>query len=184
MMLTFSDFSQLKLGFCQHIQFSAEAPSWIRKYSLLKTSLILQFWETLLWERSPVFPLLAASDTSFLLPIFGSVVFFGSTKRPTRLLFFYYLFGCSRSSYVRYEESGAVARRIFSCSMQNILVSALEFLVEACGNCSLTRDQTWVPRIVRVESKPLDHQGSLLNPVCRRHFSFSLQLPSYPYDID
>ena len=73
--------------------------------------------------------------------------------------------------------------RIFSCSKQNLLVSALKLLVEACGICSSTRGQTWVPRIVRVESKPLDYQGSTSNPVCRQHFSSSLQLPSYPYDI-
>ena len=86
-MLTFSDpqgFNQLKLRFCP-------PPKPLHEYACnpkVKTSPILLFGETLLWERSPVFSLLAAGNKSFLLPIFGLVVSFGSalTKRRIQYL--------------------------------------------------------------------------------------------------
>ena len=54
----------------------------------LQTTPILLFRETLFWERSLVFSLLAASNKSFLLLLFGLVESFGSTptKRQTRFL--------------------------------------------------------------------------------------------------
>ena len=66
-MLTFSDlldFNQLQLGLCQQPK---------------------PLHETLLWERSLVFSLLAASNTFFLLLLFGLLVSFGLT--PTKRQF-------------------------------------------------------------------------------------------------
>ena len=85
--MIFSDpqsFNQLKLGLCL-------LPRPFHDYAytlLLKTSPILLFGETLLWETFPMFSLLAARNKSFLLPIFDSVVSFGSipTKRQTQFL--------------------------------------------------------------------------------------------------
>ena len=48
----------------------------------LKTSPVLLFGETLLWESSEVLSLLVGSNKSFLVPTFGLVVPFGSA--PTR----------------------------------------------------------------------------------------------------
>ena len=48
----------------------------------LKNSPILLFEETLLWERFPVFSLLAESNKSFLLPFFGLT----PTKRQAQFL--------------------------------------------------------------------------------------------------
>ena len=42
--------------------------------------------ETLLWERAPVFSLLALSNKSFLLPLLGLVVSFGSMSTKGRLV--------------------------------------------------------------------------------------------------
>ena len=43
--------------------------------------------ETLLWRRSPVFPLLAAGNKSFLLRIFGLAVSFDSTRTTRQNVF-------------------------------------------------------------------------------------------------
>ena len=92
--LTFIDpcaFSQLKLGLCwPNSQFCAEFPSaegvnmniWTCALSLKLPQLL--FLETLFWERSTVFPLLAVSNLSFLLLLFGLSVPFGPTPRWTQ----------------------------------------------------------------------------------------------------
>ena len=56
--------------------------------NMLKTSPVLQFWETVLWERSPGFSLLAASNKSFLLSLFDFVASFGSTPTKRQTQFF------------------------------------------------------------------------------------------------
>ena len=177
MILTFSDLSHLKLGLCQHL-FS----------SLLKP----------LHENASTLRLKLPSFCSSRRRYFGK-----DTQRPPDLLqvinpsfsqslarLYFLVQPRGQPSFCFFNICLAVAVLVMWGTRElqlwhvGSLVATLELFVEACGVCSLTRDQTWVPRIVRVGSEPLDHQGSPRNPVCRRHFSFSLQLPSYPYDID
>ena len=68
---------------CHGYTHTTQSPNRIFIYPRLKTSPILLFRETLLWGKSPLFSLLASSNNkSFFLPLFASVVSFGST--PTR----------------------------------------------------------------------------------------------------
>ena len=96
MILTFSDprdLNKLKLGLCQtlpqiYAEVSAQATSRICMYPQLTLTLtpILLLGRHCFGERSPVSSLLAASNKSFLLPLFGLVVSFGlkPTKRQTQ----------------------------------------------------------------------------------------------------
>ena len=68
---------------CHGYIYTMQSPNRTLMYPQLKTSPNLLFRETLLWEKSPLFSLLASSNNkSFLLPLFALVISFGLT--PTR----------------------------------------------------------------------------------------------------
>lgn len=95
----------------------------------LKAALILLFWVTLLWERPQVFSLLAASNQSFFLLIFGSVVSFGSTStkrqnpvfQVTELVFS----ATWKAAFVRHCFKGAGYIYIVFNSLKFLLISIL-----------------------------------------------------------